>query len=603
MRRLSSLLCLLGLFLCWSTGTLATPDPSDGVSVLLLLSEPYGANTGLLWNNFERLGWDVTVVGIKSEMGNCSWLTMPIRVDLTVDEVGDLSGYDAIVISPTPGAFQSLPFPAEDLRTDPRVLDLIRTADALGLSLYAACAGLFVLGDAGVLDGHDVVCHSTARNECLDYGATCTTGSFNQPPRYDGNIVTGTNQRYFALEIPEAIAHSLDRNAIAPIALDAFAFEKIVLSASSLDGVAPIAHARTLGTHASEGARALCAVDDGLVAVGYTVAPGRNADLLIVRLDTDGEPLWARVFGGPGRDVAEDVCLATNGDLIVAGYTTSAGHGLEDALVLRVTQEGALVWAAAYGGEGADAATGVAMADEGEIVVCGRTESFEASRSDMYILRLDAEGEEIWSTRTGGHRYDRAHAIRYREDGSLIVAGGTTSLGSGNYDLYLIALSSDGTRTMYKTYGMPQYDIAEDLILTSDGGILVTGYGDQESRDPNNVLAVKFDADGNRLWSKRIGERKSFDYGEGVLELDDGTYLICGAMTSPSTGLNDVLLLHLDAEGKTISTTGFGTVAGNEWAFDLCRLPSGRIAVAGHALPDTFGKQDVLLMIVDPEEL
>ena len=185
----------------------------------------------------------------------------------------------------------------------------------------------------------------------------------------------------------------------------------------------------------------------------------------------------------------------------------------------------------------------------------------------------------------------------------MVVAGGTTSLGSGNYDLYLIALSPDGERTMYKTYGMPQYDIAEDLILTSDGGILVTGYGDQEGRDPNNVLAVKFDAQGTRIWSKRIGERKSFDYGEAVLELEDGTFLIGGAMTGTNTGENDALILHLDAEGKTLATVNFDVEGGNEWAFDLCRLPSGRIAAAGHALPDDDGKQDVLLMILDPDSM
>ena len=603
MRRLSGLLSWICVILCASVLGLGAANPSDGVSILFLLSEPYGANTGLLWNNFERLGWDVTVAGVSREMRNCSWLTTPIEVDLTVDEIDDLSGYDAVVISPTPGGFQPLPFPAEDLRTSDHALNLIRTADAMGLSLYAGCAGLFVLGDAGVLEGHDVVCHSTARNECLDYGATCTTGSFNQPPRFHDNIVTGTNQRYFALEIPEAIAHSLDRYSGHAVPIDQLTLESIELSASTLDASMPITLARTLGTSSSEGVHAICTVDDSLVVVGYTYSLGRNADLLVSRLDSAGNALWARAFGGPGRELAEDVCVAANGDLIVVGYTTSTGLGLEDAMVVRLTPQGDLVWVETYGGEGADTATGVTWIGENEMAVCGRTESFDASRSDLYILRLDGDGREIWSTMTGGHRYDRAHAIRFREDGSLIVAGGTTSLGSGNYDLYLIALSPDGERTMYKTYGMPQYDIAEDLIVTSDGGILVTGYGDQETRDPNNVLAVKFDAEGTRLWSKRIGERKSFDYGEAVLELEDGTFLICGAMTAPNTGLNDALILHLDAEGKTLATVSFGAEAGNEWAFDLCRLPSGRIAVAGHALPDAAGKQDVLLMILDPDSM
>ncbi|MGM0576403.1 MAG: hypothetical protein ACQEXJ_11790 [Myxococcota bacterium] len=103
---------------------------------------------------------------------------------------------------------------------------------------------------------------------------------------------------------------------------------------------------KAFGTKSAEGYEVVEAPDGGVVAVGYTKGTGR--DLLVVRLDADGNKLWdlARHFGGD--DVGRDVAVTDDGHFIVAGYT-SAGGGGRNALVVEIDDTGALVWQSFYG--------------------------------------------------------------------------------------------------------------------------------------------------------------------------------------------------------------------------------------------------------------
>jgi len=127
------------LLACVSVLTAAGPDLTDGLSVLLMLAGPYGANTGLWFNQFERLGWEVTVTGTEPTVRNCSTLCTPIDVDVTIGEIEAMDEFDAVVISTTKGTAAPTGYPARDLRESEAALDLIRAADARGLTLAESC--------------------------------------------------------------------------------------------------------------------------------------------------------------------------------------------------------------------------------------------------------------------------------------------------------------------------------------------------------------------------------------------------------------------------------------------------------------------------------
>lgn len=585
-------LSLFGATCCTASG--------DGVDVLFMLCEPYGANTALLWNNFERLGWNVTIAGTDEEAANCSFLTTPVRTARTFGEIESISGFDVVAVSSTPGTFSRRPNPAMDLRGDEHVLDLIREADRLGVTLFAGCSGLMVFGDAGILAGRDVVTHATLHSSCVDYGGTCIVGDFNNPPRIDENLVTATNLRFYALEIPEAIARSLDRLDDLSSQAGWPSVRDLSLTPTDVPPGGAVVAARAWGTPAADGALDVCALDDGFVVAGYTFANG-NTDALVARFDSSGQIVWAKSFGGPGRDYAYGVVATSDGAIAVAGMTTSVGAGGEDAFLVKLSAFGDPIWAKTYGAEGHDAAFALTTTADGGFALTGSFETSETRHSALFVTRTDAAGKETWSATYDGRRNERGLSILEREDGSLIVAGGTSSFGGGNYDMILVALSSTGEELWRQAEGRKTFDIAEALIEAENGDLLAIGYGDVEGGDPNDVQLVRFDANGERQWVAREGPKKSFDYGQALLELPSGDLFTLGVTGAGGTGKNDVCLQKYSSEGELLWEQIFGDDLGSEWANGLCRMVDGRIAACGWTLAVGVGSQDLLLAFVDPK--
>ncbi|TFH11865.1 MAG: hypothetical protein E4H08_00230 [Candidatus Atribacteria bacterium] len=468
--------CAFAMLLLFSGfQVVSAPDMTDGISVLLILSSPYGANTALWYNQFERLGWTITLAGTQEEITYCTSLCTAIEVDTTLDVIPDLSGYDAVVVSTMPRTGRDVPFPAQDLRESPVVLELIRQADAAGLTLFTGCSGLLVFGNAGVLEGHTVDSHFDLMAECATFGATCIEGGQSQIPITDGNLVTGTSGRYFAQENPEIISRSLDANVTFDRSLDSIIVQDVGFERAAVDLGGPTLSGWAIGGRESEGAMGMCGVEDGFVIVGYTFSSAQAAsDLLAVRFDANVDTLWAKSIGGPGREYGHDVCVTDDGGLAIVGYTTSAGSGMEDVLLLKLTSNGEMEWLRTYGDEAPDAGYGITTTDGG-LALCGYAILQPDAPSDGIVIHTDAEGFELWRTLLTGDALERAHAIVENEDGTLIVVGGTTSSGAGNYDVLLAALSPSGDILMQKVDGFAKFDVALDVIVSSSGDYVVVG--------------------------------------------------------------------------------------------------------------------------------
>jgi len=103
------------------------------------------------------------------------------------------------------------------------------------------------------------------------------------------------------------------------------------------------------------------------------VAGERKEDGFVARLDHDGNVKWFKTYGGNKNDGFSDMKIAPNGDIIVVGYTysfgTSAGSG--DVWLLRLDENGNVKWQKTYGGSNDDHATAVALTKNGDIIVVG----------------------------------------------------------------------------------------------------------------------------------------------------------------------------------------------------------------------------------------
>jgi hypothetical protein len=155
---------------------------------------------------------------------------------------------------------------------------------------------------------------------------------------------------------------------------------------------------------------------------------------------------WEHTFGGALQDKAYGIVSLPDGGLIVVGNSRSEQSLEYNAWLLRLGRDGKIIWERSFGGSGSDQAYAVASTPGGGVAVAGHTRSKGAGKSDVWILRLNLEGELLWERTFGGLENDRARTIDAMADGGFVIAGMTQSYGSPQGDAWIIKLDSKGRR-------------------------------------------------------------------------------------------------------------------------------------------------------------
>jgi uncharacterized delta-60 repeat protein len=291
--------------------------------------------------------------------------------------------------------------------------------------------------------------------------------------------------------------------------------------------------------------------DGGYIVAGYTESFGAGySDVYIIKLDKYGNIVWDKIFGGSYDDRAYSIQQTSDGGYIVAGGTNSFGEGSADFYVIKLNANGNELWEKTFGGSDDEVANSIQQTSDGGYIVAGWTKSFGEGGMDVYAIKLDANGNEKWQKSYGGSNDDWANSIQQTKDGGYIVAGGTYSFGAGGLDVYVIKLYASGDMKWYKTYGESNDDDAWSIQQTTDGGYIVAGWTNSLGAGSYDVYVIKLDANGNKLWEKTYGG-SSDDWAYYIQQTTDGGYIVAGVTNSFGAGGWDVYIIKMDSEGNT----------------------------------------------------
>jgi uncharacterized delta-60 repeat protein len=296
------------------------------------------------------------------------------------------------------------------------------------------------------------------------------------------------------------------------------------------------------------------AADGSTYLTGFTTSfdPFGQLQLFVVKHAADGTIAWQRTWEGPdqfGNDEGTDVAVAPDGSVYVSG-STLGNRG--DALLLKFSSDGSLLWQQRWDTGGTERAEAVEVASDGSVYVAGGTTGFGAS---LFVLRFAPEGALTWQRIFGSARAD---GLALGADGSIYVAG-TAARPEGGADVVVLKLDSTGALVWRRAYsGSEIADARGGLTVAPDGSIYVGG-AIQASMQKVVVdaLIVKFGPDGSLLWDRGWGGR-SGDLGGGVAALQDGTVVLVGETNSFGAGSDDAFVLQLSAEGRGIDSNTWG---------------------------------------------
>jgi putative intracellular protease/amidase len=575
------------------------------IRALFLVSKNYGLNYFLMRDVMDQYGWRVIHTGVLDSIAACPPVSeqlgiQPIIPDIPLSAVEDLDGYDCLVIPPGAGNYNPVPDSYADLLGSPEALSLVKKAAGAGIPVFTLCSGSRALAAADVISGKKMVGAPRFVEEYKAAGAVYVGNERNDhPPVIDGNIITGTRGQYYNVANCQAIATLIeDRQKAREKGISRKNF-LTMQEPSFLSGEG--VWARTYGGEEAEGARDVCACPDGgFLVAGYTFSHGTgDADLLVVKTDAMGEMEWSRTFGGAGTEYG-NACLSLLDGYLVAGYTSSFGSGGKDVYVIKLDEKGKEIWSKTFGGPSWDVGKAICESGDGNFYVCGYTHSFGKGEEDVYLIKFDKDGNKHWSKTFGGDRLDMANSISLTEDNGLLI-GATSGSFSSNTDFFLIRLDDKGEELWSKTYAAEgqrghAFDWCNKMIGTRDGGAILTGYADNQ--DVMDVHLIKTDADGNQMWARTLGNQPFYDFGNDIVEMADGSCIVAGTTKSISKSKeiynNDVYFVKLDSSGNVLWEKSFGG-AESDWATSATMAENGDVVMAGYSGSAGSGFFDLLV--------
>ncbi|TVZ16260.1 hypothetical protein [Maribacter sp. MAR_2009_72] len=249
---------------------------------------------------------------------------------------------------------------------------------------------------------------------------------------------------------------------------------------------------------------------DGNTEKGNTLTSHGVGEFWGTKIDEEGSVQWRGYFGGTNNDRAHSVVQANDGGFVMAGFTESddydisSTNGSYDFWVVKVDAFGNLVWEQSFGGEGIEVSYDIAKTMDGGFVVVGNTFSTNGDilnnhgESDMWMIKLDENGNLEWEQTYGGSKFDLAQAVVESMDGGFLIAGNTksndydASNNMGENDIWLVKTNQTGNLVWQQSYGGSGLDFGFDLMENPDGSVFVVG---ESSSADFNPLTLKGKSD------------------------------------------------------------------------------------------------------------
>ena len=289
-------------------------------------------------------------------------------------------------------------------------------------------------------------------------------------------------------------------------------------------------------------------------------------------------------------------------------------HGFTDCWVVKINSSGLIESQKNYGGTSTEYARSIQQTDDGGYIFAGFSYSDDGDVSghhgaggttDWWVVKLNEEGGILWERSLGGSQDDVANSVRQTSDGGFIVAGHSNSGDGdvtgfhGNWDYWIVKLNSEGITEWQKALGGSNIDEAQSIIETNDGGFIATGFTYSNDGDVTghhgdfygDYWVVKLDDDGDIMWQKSLGGSGG-DLSSSIHQNIDSSYIVTGVSSTNNdgdvtghhglSGYGDYWVVLLDTTGNIKWQKSLGG-DNTDYASSITQTLDSGYVIAGYA--------------------
>lgn len=290
--------------------------------------------------------------------------------------------------------------------------------------------------------------------------------------------------------------------------------------------------------------------DGGSVAAGHTISSLANPGIYVIKTDTNGNKIWDITETQNSFDADSIIETPDNGYVIAGSSNTTIKGGI---FLMKLDPVGKKTWTQIFKNGEYYHGSYISSTRDGGFIVAGsvyRNTSQSLSLWDVYILKTDTEGRELWTGFFTGEKNDFADSICQTEDGGFIITGTTESYGgTGGTSTFLLKMNEFGNQEWFTTYKNGMGIEQPTVIQTQDGGYILMGTSPQGTTNLQyrDLFLVRTDDSGKELWGKKfsgIGKNT----GNLLIQDSEGITVIAGSDWGAVHG--KIIILNIDLYGN-----------------------------------------------------
>jgi hypothetical protein len=224
---------------------------------------------------------------------------------------------------------------------------------------------------------------------------------------------------------------------------------------------------KTIGDIGDERGRSLVnTADGGFLLLGWTNSSGAlGIDFWLVKTDEYGNPQWNKTYGGEAGDRGKVIVKTEDNGYLIGGSTTSFGAGDNDVWLVRIDSAGNHIWNKTYGGQERETVESMLVTDDGGYAFVGYTYSFGAGDQDVWFVKTDSAGNVQWNQTYGEAAYEGAHSLLRTDEGGYLLAGFSASYGLGGTDVFLIKTDAQGIIPEFSSWRIIALFLATTFVV------------------------------------------------------------------------------------------------------------------------------------------